>query len=153
MSVETEIKGDMSYEILHHTADIKFRAKGPKLEEAFSEAVKAFSELVKEGEKMEFPESDSTQHTVEIESENAEALFFDFLDRLIYIQDVNNVTVTDTEEMEITQDAGVYKLKASVVAYPIPEEMPLLDIKGPTYNDMIVEKTNGEWVLEAVLDI
>jgi Archease protein family (DUF101/UPF0211). len=58
----------MSYEILSHSADEKFRATGESLEEAFSEAVKAFGEIVGSD-----PEAGEYNHTIEVESENQEA--------------------------------------------------------------------------------
>jgi len=79
----------MSYEILDHPADAKFKARGDSMEESFSESVKAFAEIVGTD-----PEAGNTRHKIEIESENSEALLFDFLDELIFVQDTNGVVVS-----------------------------------------------------------
>ncbi len=42
----------MKYEFLEHTADIKFRAYGATMEEAFANVVGAFSEFVSGGEEV-----------------------------------------------------------------------------------------------------
>ncbi|MDY6780202.1 MAG: archease [Halobacteria archaeon] len=140
------------YELLDHTADVKFRARGGTLEEAFEESVEAFSDIVREGTEVELPEDvDSTE--VEISSENPEALLFDFLDRLIYVQDVEGVLVTEAREVGIRERGDDLRLRAVLGTTPITSEMALLDIKGPTYNDMRVETDDDGYVVEAVLDI
>lgn len=139
----------MSYEILSHTADAKFRATGDSIEEAFSEAVKAFGEIVGTD-----PEAGDTRHKIEVESENHEALLFDFLDELIYLQDATNIAVCHAEDLEIEEVEEGYSLKATIWTDVITADMNLLDIKAPTYNEMNVEYERGEgWVIEAVLDI
>ena len=138
----------MSYEVLEHTADVKFRAVGDSLETAFSEAVKAFGGITG-GE----PEGGEVRHSIEVESENLNALLFDFLDRLIYLQDTENVVVCQVKEIEITDENG-YKLEAVLWTQVITPGMDLLDIKAPTYNEMKTDYVQGEgWILEAVLDI
>lgn len=136
------------YEILEHSADEKFRATGGSLEEAFSEAVKAFGEIVGAD-----PEAGEYHHTVEVEAENTEALLFDFLDRLIFLQDTEGVVVCQAEELEIEEEQQeIYRLEASIAVDPIDRGQSYQDIKAPTYNEMKVDYED-EWVVEAVLDI
>ena len=73
----------MSYEILEHTADAKFKAVGETLEDAFSSTVDAFADIAG-------GEGGNTRHKFEVESESLEALLFDFLDELIYLQDTRD---------------------------------------------------------------
>lgn len=139
----------MTYEILDHTADAKFRATGDSMEEAFSESVKAFAEIVGADNK-----SGDTRHKIEVESENSEALLFDFLDELIFIQDANSAAVSHTDDLEIEEVGDGYKLTATIWTDVITDEMNLLDIKAPTYNEMEVDYQQGEgWITQAVLDI
>lgn len=138
----------MAYEILEHSADEKFRATGDSMEEAFAEAVKAFGEIVGAD-----PEAGEYHHSIDIESENSEALLFDFLDRLIFLQDTENVAVCRSEDLKIEEDYGDYSLEATIVVDPIDREQSFQDIKAPTYNEMRVDFEDGNWVVEAVLDI
>lgn len=138
----------MSYEILEHTADVKFRAKGKTKADAFSEAVKAFSEIVG-GE----PTAGETRHKVKIKSENLNTLLYDFLGELIYLQDTEDVVVTHTDSLEIKKEEDQWKLEAVVWTDPILGSMSLLDIKAPTYNEMVIDHEGENWVLEAVMDI
>jgi len=136
----------MSYEILEHTADEKFRAEGKTVEEAFSEAVKAFSEIVG-------GENGMYHHEIKVESEGYEPLLFDFLDKLIFLQDTEGVVISHAEQLEIEDTEGGHKLTANIVVDDITDDMALLDIKAPTYNEMKVDYEDGKWILEAVLDI
>lgn len=138
----------MSYKILDHTADAKFRATGETKEEALSETVKAVAEIVGSD-----PEAGTVRRQIEVESENTESLIFDFLGELIFLQDLEDVAVCQTEKLELKEEIdGPHRIKATVWTQPITPGMNLLDIKAPTYNEMLVDYEN-EWIIEAVLDI
>jgi len=137
----------MSYEILEHSADEKFRAQGKTLDKAFSEAVKAFSEIVDGGGGM-------YTHSIDVESENLEALLFDFMDRLINLQDVEGVVISHAKNLDYEELDGSHRIKADILVDTIDLNDQPLDIKAPTYNEMKVDYIKEEgWKLEAVLDI
>lgn len=136
----------MSYEILEHTADEKFKASGESLEEAFSEAVKAFSEIVG-------GLNGQTYYSIEIESESHEALLFDFMDKLIFLQDVNDVVVSYAEDLKIEETEEGHQLTAKIWADNIENSMSVMDIKAPTYSEMKAGFEDGKWRVQVVLDI
>jgi SHS2 domain-containing protein len=136
----------MGYEILEHTADVKFKASGDSLVESFSESVKAFSEIVG-------GMNGQTTYSIEVESESHEALLFDFMDKLIFLQDVNDVVVSYAEDLEIEELEDGYRLTADIWADNIEDSMSVLDVKGPTYSEMYVRFEDGKWRLQVVLDI
>lgn len=136
----------MGYKILEHTADVKFKASGDSLKEAFSESVKAFSEIVGGF-------NGQTYYSIEIESESHEALLFDFMDKLIFLQDVNDVVVSHAEDLEIEELEEGYKLEADIWADNIEGSMNVMDVKAPTYSEMYVKFEEGKWRLQVVLDI
>lgn len=138
----------MGYEILEHTADVKFRATGDSLEKAFEGVVRAFSELSSEGTK------GSIRHKIKVESENSEALLFDFLDELIFLQETEGIAIGEPKELSIEDNEGHYSLEATIYADTIDPGATIMDIKAPTYNEMKVDYIQGEgWIIEAVLDI
>ena len=137
----------MSYEILEHSADEKFRAQGETLDEAFKEVVKAFSEIVDGGGGM-------YTHSIEVESENLEALLFDFMDRLINLQDIEDVVISHAKNLEYEELDEGHRIEADIMVDTIDLNQQPMDIKAPTYNEMKVDYIKGEgWELEAVLDI
>ncbi|MFB6114927.1 MAG: archease, partial [Candidatus Nanohalobium sp.] len=115
-------------------------------EEAFSEVVKAFSDIVG-------GEGGMYTHEIEVESEGYEALLFDFLDELIFLQDTEGVVVSHAEELEIEDIEKGHRLTAEISVDDISDSMNPMDVKAPTYSEMEVKTGDGEWVLQAVLDI
>ncbi len=136
----------MTYTVLDHVADVKFRAEGDTLAEALSSVVEAFAEITG-ADDME----PTATHDLSVESENVEALLFDFLDRLVLLQDVEDAAVVSVEEISLHDMGDALAVKATVNVADIGER-GLLDIKAPTYSDMVVEEDDG-WLLEAVLDV
>lgn len=135
-----------SYEILDHPADAKFRAEGNNLEEAFSSAVEAFSEIVR-------GDSGMYHHDIKVESENLDALLFDFLDELIFLQDSRGVVVSHASEMGVEELDDGWKLEAEIMVDDITSEVNFMDVKAPTYSEMDVGFEDGKWYAQAVLDI
>ncbi|MFB6241904.1 MAG: archease [Candidatus Nanosalina sp.] len=138
----------MPYDILDHPADAKFRATGETKEEAFSEAVEAFSEIVG-------GDSGMYTHSVEVKSEGLDPLLFDFLDELIFLQDTENVVVSHASELKMEELEDGWKLSAEIMVDDITPEVHKLDVKGPTYSEMEVEydEERSAWVTQAVIDI
>lgn len=137
----------MSYEILDHTADAKFQAVGDSLEDVFSETVDAFADIAG-------GEGGNTRHSFKVKSESLEALLFDFLDELIYLQDTRDSIISHAESIEITENKPGYSLEAEVWTNPVTAGSNPLDIKGPTYSEMSIEHEQGTgWKIIAVLDI
>jgi len=135
----------MKYEILEHTADVGFRATGESLDEAFETATEAFTEIVTYDE---VPEAEG-EIEVSAGADDFEAVLFDYLDRLIYTQDVEGVVVVGAK---VEASDGPPRIEADLDVAPV-EGGAYMDIKAPTYNGMVVKKDEEGWTLEAVLDI
>lgn len=135
------------FEILEHSADEKFHAEGESKEEALKEVVKAFAEIVGGDTDGEY------HHSISVEAESLESMFYDFLDELIFLQDSEGVVISHAEELTLDQPETGWKLEATVLTDNITSDMNLLDIKAPTYNEMEIDYSNHKWVFEAVLDV
>ena len=135
------------FEILEHSADEKFHAEGDSKEKVFSEAVKAFAEIVGGNTEGMY------HHKIDVESENLEALLYDFLDELVFLQDSEGVAISHAEDVKIEEKTDSWKINASILVDNITSDMNLLDIKSPTYNEMKVDYQDEKWILEAVLDV
>lgn len=137
----------MSYTLLDHVADVKFHAEGDSLAEALGSSVDAFADITG-GHDL----GATDRRVVEVEAENLDALVFDFLDRLIYLQEVDGVVVVDAGEVTLHEAGDGLAVRAELDTAPIEPDTALLDIKAPTYSEMLVEESDG-WTVEAVLDI
>ncbi len=135
------------FEILEHSADEKFHAEGESKEEAFKEAVKAFADIVGGDTHGQY------HHKIKVESENLEALLYDFLDELVFLQDSEGVVISHAESLEIEEKRDSWRIEATILVDNITSDMSLLDIKSPTYNEMVVDYKDKKWMLEAVLDV
>ena len=142
----------MSYTILDHPADVKLRTTGATLEGAFSAIVHALADVVDAEELLELSDEPGTSHEIRIRSESLEALLFDYLNRLILLQDLEDVVAVDVDDLTIDEDGGGYTLSTTVLTEAIPPDGALLDIKAPTYSEMRIE-SNDRWIVEAVLDV
>lgn len=134
------------YEILDHPADAKFRAEGETLDEAFKASVDAFSEIVR-------GDSGMYNHKVKVESENLEALLFDFLDELIFLQDSRGIVISHASEIDVEELKDSWRLEANIMTDDITSEVDFLDVKGPTYSEMDVGFEDGKWYAQAVIDV
>jgi len=138
----------VNHEVQEHVGDAKIYASGDNPAEAFTGVARAFAEVC--GTKVS---TGSHTHSVEVESEGLKPLLYDFLDRLIYVQDVDLVAVTDLREAEVEDlDAG-WRLETEVEVKSLDPAMSLRDVKAPTYSEMQTEFKDGNWQLSAVLDL
>lgn len=95
----------MTHEILDHPADVKFRVTAPTLEAAFAEVVAATSDLVGG---VNDTQSSTVTREVDLEARTLEALLFDFLDKLILLQDLEDAVVTHADALDIDEtESGI----------------------------------------------
>ena len=137
----------MTYEIMDHPADAKFRVVAETKQDAFKEVVDAFADVVG-------GEAGKQVHSIKVESEGLEPLLFDFLDELIFLQDTENVVVSHAKNLSLEKLKNGWRLEADIKVNKITPEVYKMDVKGPTYSEMQVDYKEGEgWVLQAVIDI
>ncbi|MFP4558436.1 MAG: archease, partial [Archaeoglobaceae archaeon] len=101
------------YEFLPHTADVKFRAYGKTLEEAFQNSAYAMTDIITDHEQVKL----TAEKTIHVESENKEALLYDFLEQFLILLDSEGFLLAKVKELEIEDD----KLTAEVMGDVHPE--------------------------------
>lgn len=140
----------MKYEFLDHTADVKFKAYGKTLEEAFENAALAtFSIMTDIGVVKEVKEFE-----VNIKSTSYEALLYDFLDELIYLLDTESFLLKYVKSLSIDSDS--LQLRAVLVGDcqdKIEDYEVHTFVKAVTYNDMYIKKVDDGYELQVVHDI
>ncbi len=136
----------MKYEFLPHTADVKFRAYGKTMEEAFSNAALALTEVITDYNKIE----PKIEKIIEISSEDDKALLYDFLEQFIVLLDSESFLLNSIKEIKIEGN----KLKAVVVGdTEISKYKTETHIKAMTYQEMEIKKEKGKYMLQVVLDL
>lgn len=138
------------YEFLKHTADAKFRAYGKTLEEAFENAAYALTDIVTDHKRVKA----RMKKAIEIESEDKEALLYDFLEKLIALLDTDSFLLSKVDELRITQVDEGFELKAKVSGDNVIENYAIkTTIKAATYQEMEIMKEKEGYALQAVVDI
>ncbi|MCI0532391.1 MAG: archease [candidate division Zixibacteria bacterium] len=130
-------------------ADVAFEAFGRSLEELFeSSALALFSAMVE----LESVEAKASEK-VELESETAPDLLFDWLSELVYLKDLKAAVYKD---FSVSIDQGErFKLVGIAKGEPIDAQRHKLkvDVKAVTYHLLEVRKKNGLWRAQVILDI
>ncbi|MFQ5801026.1 MAG: archease [Candidatus Hydrothermarchaeales archaeon] len=138
------------YEYLKHTADLKFKAWGETLEEAFSNAAFAMVDFMIKTEKVE----PKIERKINIEAENLEALLYLWLEAFLINLDAEFFIPHEVKEIKINESNGRYQLRATVVGDENRGQYEFSGgVKAATYNDMEIKKKEGVWELTAVVDI
>jgi len=139
----------MKYEYLPHTADVKFKSYGKTLEEAFSNAALALTEVITDYNKVEA----KVEKTIEIESEDEKALLYDFLEQFIVLLDSESFLLNSIKELNIKKGKKL-KLKAIIIGdTEIDKYKTETHIKAVTYQEMEIKKENSKYMLQVVLDL
>lgn len=134
----------MKYEFLDHTADIKIRAYGKTLEEAYSSLIEAFANHLGKGEKI----SPKRGKVINVAGDDQKSLLYNFLDELIYLLDAENFLVAKGEVFFRGNN-----LKAELYGDDSSKYKSLDYIKAATYSEMQIEKNDNGYVIQVVLDV
>ena len=135
----------MPYEILEHTADLRFRVTGPTLADAFAEAARAVCETLSPN-----CTPGEVERRVVIVSGDAEELLADFLSELLYLADAESLAFCSFE-VEIEGD----RLKALCRGEPFRREKHGggQEIKGISYSGLAIYKEEESYILEFIADV
>jgi SHS2 domain-containing protein len=137
----------MSYDFLEHMADVKFRAEGSTIQEAFSSAADAMNEVIRGDIKI----IEQRSVDFDVQGKDLKELLYNFLEEFIFLLDSEDFLVSSVKDIEI--DKNNFNLKAVVLGDSAENYKFTNDVKAVTYNEMIVEERNGKFVCEVVLDV
>lgn len=141
------------YEIVPEiaTADMCFRAFGNTLEEAFANAGFALFDIICDANQVK-PE---ITEEVKVESEDLQALLFDFLSELLYLHDTKSLLFSEfdvkIEKPKIKTDKYMLSAKARGQAMNGVELRN--QVKAITYHLMEIKEENGKWIVQVILDL
>jgi SHS2 domain-containing protein len=133
------------YEFLEHSADVKFRAFGKSIEEAFVNSAKALFETIYGGLKVK----QKIKKEFVVEGDEIRGLLYSFLEEFLFLLDSEGLVFSRVDVKKID------KFKFDVVCYgDFAKNYGFSnDVKAITYSDMIVELKSGVWVIEGVFDV
>ena len=135
------------WEHFHHRADIGVRGRGDSLEAAFVQAAIGLTAVITDpsGVMSDIPVS------IHCEAPDHHLLFADWLNALIYQMAVRKMLFS---RFEIDISNGSLEATAWGEAIEIARHQPAVEIKGATYTELRVEKTErGDWLAQCVVDV
>ena len=135
------------FEVLEHTADIGFRARGRTLAGLFESAAEALVALALELEDVSPRES----YALAAEGEDLESLLVNWLSEVLYWLDGKRVAMRRFEVKEIASG----RVAAEGFGEPLDpaRHRAKLVVKGVTYHQLRIERDEQGWVAEVYLDI
>ena len=141
----------MRYEYLEHTADLKIRAYGKTLEQAFVNiAIGAFDFLTNTTKVKK-----KIEKKISIKAKRIESLLYDFLEELLFMLDTNGFILAEIKDMVIREDKD--NKKYSLQCFALGDDYKNYEVKGNiksvTYSEMLIKKEKDGFVIEVVLDI
>jgi SHS2 domain-containing protein len=137
-------------EYLDHPADVKFRASGETIEEAFEYAALAmFGAMIDTG-----TIQPATTLDIDLDADDCEELLYDFLSELLYLFEVEEIVFGRFDVEQIDQHGDLYHLRAHASGEKIDLDKHRFDVgvKAVTFHDMVIEKTDDEYVVQVVVD-
>jgi SHS2 domain-containing protein len=137
----------MAFEYRKHTADIQIVSSAETLEEAFSEAAKAFTGILTDDVIQE-----KSVQSLEVSAESKEALFFEFLDELVFLLDTEGF-VASRIDADILDLGSQWAINGVIHGDNISDYDHHGDVKAPTYHQLSVTNKDGVWTCSAVLDL
>ncbi len=141
------------YEIVPEiaTADMCFRAFGATLEEAFANAGFAVFDIISDAGQIK-PE---VTEEIKVESEDLQAMLFDFLSELLYLQDTKRLLFSefDVKIQKPKSEKEKYKLAAKARGQIMDGVELRNQVKAITYHLMEIKEEKGLWTIQVILDL
>jgi SHS2 domain-containing protein len=135
------------YEVFEHTADIGLRITAPDLAGLFAEAARGLFSLIVEN----LEDVRDREHVrVELEEQDPPLLLLDWLRELLFRMDRDHLLLA---RFEVKLEGA--RLEAEASGERIDPERHRLDheVKAITYHGLKVERTDGGWLAEVIVDI
>lgn len=137
----------MKYKFLEHTADVKFRAEGKTIEEAFKAAAFALREVITKNPKIKI--NNKIKKKIKVKGKDSEALLYNFLEEFLYLLDAKDFLLSKINKIKIKDN----KLEAEIAGDKASNYKFSNDVKAVTYNEMYVKKDKNKYIVQVVLDV
>jgi SHS2 domain-containing protein len=135
-----------AYTLEPHTADVAVEATGDSVAAVFG----ALADGLAAAHVETIPEG-GREVSVDVQAESRTALLFDYLDRLLYVRDVEGVLPVDNA-VEIDEVDGEWALEGTARGVPVAG-LGAREVKAITYSEMELVERDGDVHGYVVLDV
>lgn len=134
------------WEHFEHQADIGIRGFGNTLAEAFEQAALAMSAIITEISLI----NASEEVKIECEETDQELLLADWLNALVYEMSTRSMLFC---RFYVVIVDGHLKASAWGEHTVVKRHQPAVEVKGATYTELAVKKTQQQWLAQCVVDV
>jgi len=138
------------FEYFDHEADIGIVGYGRNLEEAFEQGAKAMFNIMADINTI----AREKKVDIEVRANDKEALFIEWLNELLACKDIEGMLFSEFD-VRIEEKGDMLVLKGTAKGEKINYEKHRVDIevKAATYSQLKIEKIDGMWKVQCVVDV
>ena len=134
------------WEHFEHEADIGVRGTGNSLASAFEQAALAMSAIITDLSLI----NPRDEVTITCEEKDQELLLVDWLNALIFKMSTQNMLFS---QFDVYIHNGHLKATARGEPINVKRHQPAVEIKGATYTELAVHKSQEQWIAQCVVDV
>ena len=134
------------WEHFEHQADMGVRGFGNKPAEAFEQAALAMSAIITDLSLIEPRE----EVTISCQEPDQELLFADWLNALVFEMFTRNMLFS---QFEVFIENGHLKARARGEPIEVKRHQPTVEIKGATYTELAVHRSQDQWIAQCIVDV
>ncbi|HWR54164.1 MAG TPA: archease [Bryobacteraceae bacterium] len=135
------------FEVLEHTADIGFRARGRTIEETFEAAAAALVSIAMETDAIEPRET----YPIDAVGEDREALLVNFLNEVLWLHDGRRIALQRFRVLSLTGES--VRAEADGEPFDAARHAAKVIVKAVTYHQLRIGNDKSGWWCEVYLDI
>jgi SHS2 domain-containing protein len=141
----------MKFKFLEHTADMYIEAEGKTLEEAFSNVAVGLGFMIISSDNV----AKKVEKKIEVESEDKQALLFDFLSKFLIFQDAESLVFHKVKVEKIEEKKGKLHLVARAWGekFNPKKHKEGTQVKAITYHYMAIKRERDKYVVKVLVDI
>ncbi|MFZ5915555.1 MAG: archease [Chloroflexota bacterium] len=141
----------MPYEYLDHQADIGLRGIGATPEEALAEGARAMLHLMVDPQTVAL----KAEVPVRCQADDLESLFVALLNELLYLREVESITLVDVDITTLAQTIDGWALEGVARGEPFdPDKHAFFtEVKAATYFGLAYQRLAGRHMFQCVVDV
>lgn len=139
------------FKFLEHSADVYVESYGKTLKETFQNVAIGLGFLIVESDNVK----PKIEKKIKVKSEDKKALVFDFLTKILYYQDAENLIFHKIKVVKLEQKSGKWILEAVAQGEKFDKERHAegTHVKAITYHYMEIEESKGKYRIKVLVDI
>lgn len=138
----------MKYQFIPHTADVKIKAHGKKIEEAFENSAIGFTKFISKSRIKK-----NIEKNILITGIDLKNLLYNFIEEFIVLFDSEYFLISKIEKIKIRKSENGFELESKIWGDKNSDYEIASSVKAITYDEMSIEKKKNYFEIIFTLDI